>query len=104
MKGKTENELNEPLLPPPTAPLEDESRSFFPHNDVEAPVVQHVIRAEVVENESSESSPTTMPIPMGHWRDDLCSCCSQGCCHPSLVCSACFPLGEYREIHFYISF
>lgn len=100
MKGKTENELNEPLLPPPIAPIEDESRSFFSDNDVEAPVVQHVIRAEVVENESSQSSPATMPILMGHWRDDLCSCCSQGCCHPSLVCSACFPLGQYLEICF----
>lgn len=98
MKGDTENDLNDPLLPPPTAPLEEVSPSYILDDDVEAPVVQHVIRAEVVENECSENSPQTMPIPIGRWRDGLCSCCSQGCCHPSLICSSCFPLVAIAQV------
>lgn len=94
MKANRENELDQPLLPPPTAPHEEVSPSYLLNDDIEAPVAQHVVRAEVAENEGSENSPQSMPNPIGHWRDGLCSCCSQGCCHPSLMCSACFPLGE----------
>ena len=25
--------------------------------------------------------------PTGHWKDELCDCCSEGLCHPSLCCA-----------------
>lgn len=30
-------------------------------------------------------------VPRGHWKDDLCACCSYGAFHPSLWNAICFP-------------
>lgn len=98
MKANTsDNFLIEPLLPPPTAPIEDFCIHSNEYVEGEAPVVQQILRAEEVflVNEASQNASPTINIPIGRWRDNLCGCCAHGCCHPNVICPLCFPLGAF---------
>jgi Cys-rich protein (TIGR01571 family) len=61
------------------------------------------IYAEAVPVVATEATPMTgnhhedhelpqgvVSFPLGRWRDGLCDCCAQGCCHPSLWNAICF--------------
>ena len=54
-------------------------------------VVMQAPTAEIMDLNDNESvfSTRTEAAVRGRWRDGLCACCTQGCLHPSLLCS-CF--------------
>lgn len=59
-----------------------------------APVVQVMVvtDAQLAEEEDQQQTQANAyNPPMRRWKDGLCSCFSQGCCHPSLCCALFFP-------------
>lgn len=52
-------------------------------------VVMQAPTAEIMDFNDNDSVFTTRTeaAVRGRWRDGLCACCTQGCCHPSLLCS-----------------
>ena len=64
-----------------------------------APVVQVMVvtDAQLAEEDQQQPQSSTYNPPMRRWKDGLCSCFSQGCCHPSLCCAVCFPSSKLSK-------